>query len=159
LLEGHDTSQICMNGHIINSSAESFPEFNTAFCNQCGAATMTACPKCKGKIRGSYSSPGVFGVGEYTPPFCDKCGSAYPWTESRLSAAREFIRETDSLNENERVLLERSLDDLVRDTPNTPVAALRYKKLVTKAGGAAADVLNKVLAGVIVEAAKRVIWP
>jgi hypothetical protein len=60
---------------------------------------------------------------------CNKCVAGYPWTESRLSAAREYVRELERLDANERGILERSLDDLVRDTPNTSVAALRFKTL------------------------------
>jgi hypothetical protein len=160
VLSGYDTAQICLNGHPINSTAEGYPQFNTKFCKECGAETITACPKCRAKIRGDYHSTGVFGAGAYEPPrYCHECGSAYPWLESSLSSAREYIRELDRLDDNEKGLLSRSLDDLVRETPNTTVAALRFKKLVAKAGSTAADVFNKVLAGVIVEAAKREIWP
>ena len=93
------------------------------------------------------------------PAFCLKCGTGYPWTESRLSAAREYVRELDRLSENEKGILSRSLDDLVRDTPNTPVAALRFKQLVAKAGNVAMEGFKTILVEVIAESAKRQIWP
>jgi hypothetical protein len=97
---------------------------------------------------------------EYPPePFRHQCGAGYPWTESRLSAAREFVRELDRLNDNEKGVLSRSLDDLVRETPNTPVAVLRFKQLASKAGGTISETLRSILVEVIVESAKRQIWP
>jgi hypothetical protein len=92
-------------------------------------------------------------------PFCHQCGAGYPWTESRLSAARELFRELDRLNDNEKGVLSRSLDDLVRETPNTPVAILRFKQLLNKAGGVASEALKSILVEAIVKTAKQQIWP
>jgi hypothetical protein len=159
--EGYDTAQICKNGHVVNDCAGTMPEFNSPHCSQCGQETISTCPKCKTAIRGMYHSSGVI-VGGGTrpaPPFCFQCGSPYPWTESRLSAAREYLRELDRLTENEKGVVSRSLDDLVRDTPNTPVAALRFKTMLAKVGSAAADGLKSILVDITVESAKRQIWP
>jgi hypothetical protein len=70
---------------------------------------------------------------------CDQMTSAKDpingtWTESRLSSVRELARETETLSDNEKGILSRSLDDLVRETPNTPVAILRFKQFVAKVG-------------------------
>src|SRR5690242_20045647 len=160
VLEGYDTAQVCLNGHMINSMAEGSPQHNSAFCDKCGAKAITQCPKCKKKIPGYYHAPGVVSlvVGEKPPNYCHACGAAYPWIESRLSAAREYIRELDRLTENEKGLLSRSLDDLVRDTPNTTVAAMRFKRLMAKAGAAAIDGLKTILVEIVVEAAKQQVW-
>lgn len=90
---------------------------------------------------------------------CHQCGAGYPWTESRLSSATELAREMETLSDNEKGILSRSLDDLVRETPNTPVAILRFKQLMAKVGKPAADALKSILVDVIVESAKRQIWP
>jgi hypothetical protein len=92
------------------------------------------------------------------PAFCLKCGNAYPWTEASLSAAREYIRELERLDANERGILDRTLDDLISDTPNTPVAAVRFKQLVLKAGPAAMEILKTILIEIMAEPAKRAIW-
>ena len=152
---------ICVNGHVINDRSASQHEHNTPRCDKCGAETITECAKCKTKIRGYYHVPGVvslMGPGP-APAFCPHCGTGYPWTESRLSAARELVRELDKLNENERGILSRSLDDLVRDTPNTAVTALRFKQLVAKAGRDATEGLKTILIEVLAESAKKLIWP
>ncbi|MFI5269488.1 MAG: DUF2321 domain-containing protein, partial [Chloroflexota bacterium] len=52
-----------------------------------------------------------------------------------------------------------SLDDLVRETPNTPVAVARFKRLATKAGRTVADGLRSILVDVFSEAIRKQIWP
>lgn len=159
VLEGYDTAQVCLNGHMVNSCAVGSPQFNSAFCDKCGAKTITQCARCSKRIPGYYHSPGVVSFGEEKPPnYCHACGAAYPWIESRLSAAREYIRELDRLNENEKGVLSRSLDDLVRDTPNTAISVLRFKQLTTKAGTTAIDALKSISIEITVEAVKRQVW-
>jgi len=161
VLSGYDVAQICTNGHVINNRAESQPEHNTPHCDKCGAKTITECPKCKTKIRGYYHVPNVISLcgPDPAPAFCPECGEGYPWTEARLSAARELVRESDKLSENEKGVLSRSLDDLIRETPNTPVAALRFKQLVAKSGPLVMEGFKKILTDVIAESAKKMIWP
>jgi hypothetical protein len=153
-----DTAQICLNGHVINRRSQSWPENNSPYCPKCGAKTITQCQKCDKPIRGGIvgAIPSIHE--EPSPPFCRECGAAYPWTEASLSAARELIRELEKLNDNERGILSRSLDDLVRETPNTPVAILRFKQLVSKAGTEAAGALRSILVQIAVESAKQQIW-
>jgi len=93
------------------------------------------------------------------PSFCPDCGKPYPWTEAKLKAAQELSDELDNLSSEERNLLKKSLDDIVRDTPQTTVAATRFKKLVAKAGKVAADGFRDILVDVLSEAAKKIIWP
>jgi hypothetical protein len=155
----YDTAQICLNGHVTNSSMRQSPEFSQKFCRACGAATITKCPDCTTDIRGYCHVPGVVSFGDVTaPPFCVDCGAAYPWTKARLDAARELAMEQDALTPEERTALAKSLDDLVRDTPRTGLAAMRFKKLASKAGSTAASGLKDILVGVLTEGAKKIIW-
>jgi hypothetical protein len=62
------------------------------------------------------------------------------------------------LDANERGVLERTLDDLISETPRTQVAALRFKQYATKAGHAAMEGLKTILIDVMAEAAKKVIF-
>ena len=155
----YDTAQICLNGHTINDASVSYPQSNMKFCDRCGAATITACPDCKAPIKGYYHVPGVIGGGfDYSPPsFCPNCGIPYPWTNAKLKAAKEFAHELDNLNEDEKTILEKSLEDLARETPNTQVAAIRFKKLVAKAGRGAAEGFKSILVDVLSETAKKLI--
>jgi len=146
--EGFDTALICLNGHMKNDCSKSWPQQNSPHCQECGAKTISQCPECKTDIRGKYHMPNVVDLTGHTAPvpkFCHHCGKAYPWTASSLSAARELIREAEGLTENERGILERSLDDLIRETPQTPVEVLRFKRFVTKAGKDVYDAMKKIL--------------
>jgi hypothetical protein len=80
--------------------------------------------------------------GPWTPPaFCVACGAAYPWTNERLAAARESVELLDGLSDQERDELRLSLDALIVDIPKTQIAALKAKRLLSKASGPAVGTL------------------
>jgi hypothetical protein len=70
-----------------------------------------------------------------------------------------FADEADGLDKNDRNVLSKSIDDLVRETPGTQVAAVRFKKLMKKVGGATADGFRSILVDVLSEAVKKILWP
>jgi len=159
----YDTAQICMNGHPINCMSVSSPEHNREFCRKCGAKTITNCENCSALIKGFYHDPWAIRPGnlsQFTPrSFCDNCGKPYPWTEAALKAAQELSDELENLNPEERNLLKKSLDDIVRETPQATVAVSRFKRLVAKAGPVAADMYREILLPLLSETAKKLIWP
>jgi hypothetical protein len=87
------------------------------------------------------------------PVFCEKCGKPFPWTESRLEAARDLAGQLD-LDIPERTLLEK----IVRDTPRAPVEAVRFKSIVEKAKPWALGAFKEILFGVVGEGMKQMIW-
>lgn len=152
----YDTAQICMNGHVVNSMADSTPQSNQKHCTECGAETITACPECKAQIRGYYHVPGVIGSFGYEKPnYCHNCGEAYPWTVASLEAAAELADELEGLSVKEQQQLKDSFPDLVRDTPKTIVAEIRFKKLMKKAGSEAYEGMKAILINVVSEAVKK----
>jgi hypothetical protein len=94
-----------------------------------------------------------------TPSFCSECGKPYPWTEGKLKAAQDLADEMEGLKSEEKALLKRSLDDIVKDSPQTNVAAIRFKKIMAKAGGVAATAFRDIIVDIASETAKKVIWP
>ena len=52
-----DVMQVCLNGHLINTSYSKYPDNNEDYCSQCGAETIIGCPKCKKKFRGDQYRP------------------------------------------------------------------------------------------------------
>lgn len=153
-----DTAQVCLEGHMINDHAESEPESNKKFCSKCGAATILACPHCSVKIKGYPHIPNVCSLPVDEPEkFCDNCGHPYPWSESRLRAAIDMSGELDGLTEQDREDLKKSLPDLLRDVPNTPVAATRFKKIFRKVGGKGGELVWDILKDVASETAKKII--
>ena len=155
----YDTAQICISGHMVNSSWVHRPHDNAAFCPKCGSATITACPHCNGAIRGRLyydDDPGSLNVP--VPAFCQACGKAFPWTASAIETARLLADETDSLSPAEREELKSTFGDLVRDTPKTILAITRFNKLMVKAGKGAAHAFRDILVDIASETAKKAIF-
>lgn len=156
----YDIAQVCREGHVINTMARDYPESNEAFCSKCGSATTIVCDSCQAPVRGHYHVPGVLGGFDYArPSYCHACGGAYPWTSSALAAAADLANETRGLSVEEREQLKATLPDLLRDTPRTQGAALKFSRLVDKAGKGARDAFRSVLIEVIAEGAKKLVWP
>jgi hypothetical protein len=155
----YDTAQVCINGHMVNASSRTQPQHNAPRCARCSGETITVCRICKTRILGRYHVPGVANFTEVpVPAFCRNCARPFPWTASSLKAARILAEESDSLSATEREELKASLDDLVRDTPETLLAATRFKKLMLKAGKGTAEGLKQVLTEIARETAKKAIW-
>lgn len=156
-----DVAQVCLNGHALNDRTLANPDFNRPHCSRCGSPTITACPSCGTGIPGEYHVPGVAAIGfrYHAPAFCGQCGAAFPWTEARLTAARELSKEVEHLSPREREELAEALPDLIRDVPMTPVAATRFRRLLTKAGGPALGMFRELLVDVMSEAAKKIVFP
>jgi hypothetical protein len=155
----YDTAQICQNGHVINSFSTTESEYNQKYCEKCGAPTITLCPKCQTPIRGKLIDEFSF-MGNYLrPSFCINCGNPYPWTESKLIAAHELANEVGDLNEEDRNILQTSIDDLVKDTPSSNVAAIRFKKIMQKVGPVVATMFREILIDVLSETAKKMLFP
>lgn len=175
----YDTAQICTNGHVINWMSVSKPEYNRRFCDKCGAQAITNCQYCNAIIRGYYHK-GRFTMEKYErrirealdaipdpmldynttltlPSYCPDCGKPYPWTEAKLKAARELTDLLEELSSEEREALKKSFDDIVRDTPQTKVAATQFKRLIAKVGKIAAEQLRELVVDIASETAKKII--
>jgi len=124
---GYDIAEICANGHLITQFAQTEPQNRKKFCDKCGAATITQCPKCTHTIQGFYYHPTDSRSLREPPAFCHNCGTAYPWTEQRLAVAKELVEESGTLTREENVQFQQSLDDLVRETPKTPRRSVGLK--------------------------------
>jgi hypothetical protein len=90
----YDAYLVCENGHGINDSYYSSPEFNKKFCTRCGAATSKSCLNCHADIQGDYKSNVVFISGTPTPvpDICKHCGKDFPW-RSKKKELKENIQK------------------------------------------------------------------
>jgi len=157
----YDVAQICLNGHVVNDSVRSRPQHNKNFCDKCGAATITSCKDCNADIQGYYNVPGVISVGPETqaPAFCPNCGKPYPWTKTKIQAAQDLTQELENISDEEKNILSQSIDDIVKDSPRTTLAATRFKKILIKAGSHAGAAFKDILVDVLSETAKKILWP
>lgn len=159
---GHyDVALICKNGHLINSVSQGNSAVNKAYCNKCGGEAISTCESCNKAIRGGYVPDGLFySPNSYSvPSYCEHCGKPYPWISSKLEAAAELTELISELSEDEKKILVSSLDDLVRDTPKTQVAAHKFKKILTGTSKQIASSFREILIDVVSEAAKKTLWP
>ena len=157
-----DVAQVCLNGHVITRNAKRSPQFQKKFCDKCGAETIIACPECKTPIQGEYHAEGVFVLGSTMGPppgFCHNCGRPYAWTQRRIEAATVLADELEDISSEEQETLKRSLDSLVRDSPETELAATRFKRIMAKVGAESYAVMKSILINVVSEAAKKTLYP
>jgi hypothetical protein len=104
-------AQICLRGHVLNVSGMDFERGE--HCPKCGEIGIDACQHCKVAIRGGqiYASPLEYRL----PNFCHKCGRPYPWTEDKLSTAKELLWHDDKLTLEEREKLWGQLQYVMSD--------------------------------------------
>jgi hypothetical protein len=150
----HDVAQVCRRGHLVNSGIQATPEYSKDFCPTCGQKTITACEHCGAPINGQWHGFEGFMAMEDAPAYCHKCGKPYLWTAEKIDAARALADELEAVDDADRIMLKASIEDLVVESPRTSVAVLRFKKIISKAKGAAKDLLLDLMAKIAVEAAK-----
>ena len=96
-------------------------------------------------------------LAEYHPPkFCYTCGTAFPWKSRAIAAIGDLAEEID-LDTSEKAQLKQAADDLTKDTPQTEVAAVKFRRLVKKAGSLIGPSIERTLTTVATEAAKKLI--
>lgn len=155
----YDVGQICENGHLINSATKDSPDNNKNFCDKCGAKTITTCEKCNAEIQGYHHYPNVFGSTKIpVPSFCIECGEPYPWTKTRIEAAKELSKEL-GLSQEDVKTLDSSIEAIVKDTPAGTLSATKFKSIINKVKGPIVDALRDILVDIISETAKKIIWP
>ena len=154
-----DTAEVCVLGHTSNESTRSYPQHNKSFCERCGSKTIQSCQNCLTPIRGDYHVPDIFVPISYTPPaHCFKCGQPFPWTVAITNAVQELVLESEVLSLQEQATLTQAIEDLVKDSPMTVVATIRFKKLMLRVGQGTADAFKTILVDVLSEATKKAIW-
>jgi len=159
----YDVAQICLNGHVVNDASHGNPAFNQTFCKKCGAKTINTCTDCGSSIRGCCYIANSMGLEnrmrcKEAPSFCVECEKAYPWTEKKITAAKELALELEGLSDEEKAMLSNSIDDLVVETPRTGLAVTRLKKIAKKAEEVSWEAFKGVLTDVVSESVRKLIW-
>lgn len=93
------------------------------------------------------------------PKYCYKCGDPFPWTRASLEALKELAELDDSLDEGDVEDLAVSAEEILSETPKTKVAAIRFKKILSRAGSETATAARELFVDIVAETAKRTIWP
>ena len=153
-------AEVCPNGHVSTTSADTAPELRERFCSRCGESTNTKCAECEASIRGYYDVEGVISIGEdYTPPsYCHNCGNPFPWTGRKIEGAVELLQAASNLSEDELAQFQADLEELTRDSPRVQAASVRFKSQMSKVGSSVAAGVKEIVVDVLSEAAKKAIW-
>lgn len=88
------------------------------------------------------------------PAYCHHCGEPYPWTAAYQAAYRELMA-LSPLTDAEMADAQNDLDALVTEAPQTPVAIVRTKRVLTRLGTGIKEEAEKLLAKIVTEAAAR----
>jgi hypothetical protein len=152
----YDGQQVCLNGHIVTNYANTSPEDRKKFCHYCGQPTIMACESCNAPLQGAEIDPEVVVIGfDFPPPaFCHECGAPHTWTRRKINTAIELAAEVET-DPRELEKLRDSIGDLTTETPRTPLAVARFKKLVAKAGSAMGPAISKILSDIASEAIQK----
>jgi len=154
----YDVAQICENGHLITPSAQKNPEDCQPFCDECGQPTIKECKECKEQIKGYKRFGGIGVVYEYAcPKFCHRCGKPYPWTEKTLDATKKYVGEIKELKPEERELLIKNIEDIVKATPSQQISIFDFKKLLAKMNSASREMIIALLKDIFNETVKKTI--
>ncbi|OLS16888.1 MAG: hypothetical protein HeimC2_45660 [Candidatus Heimdallarchaeota archaeon LC_2] len=136
------TAVICENMHVITPVKEL--DNPTKFCNECGKLNHNTCINCEGQIRGLSAQPPIADYYDI-PLYCGDCGKPYIWTDIMLKSTKQLIAEMDKLSENEKLEMQKSIEDILQDTPRTPLAIIKFKKLIKKTSTAFANSIRNIL--------------
>ncbi len=138
----YDVQQVCENGHQITGCYNICPEKQKKFCQECGAATIIACPACDVEIQGvrievrqslidarTGRSTMVPGRPVGVPSYCSNCGKPYPWTENKIITAIQTLTEFGDLNEEEKKTIKQDVENIAKDVPDAELSARRIKRI------------------------------
>ena len=129
----YDVQEVCLNGHLITSYAQSQPDSRRTHCSSCGETTIAACQNCSAPLRGYHHMPGVIHLGSASVDrFCDSCGALMPWTERGLTSVLDIAAMSDAINENEQETLRDTVRALMVPSGQTEVAALKLRKAISR---------------------------
>jgi hypothetical protein len=154
---------ICMNGHVITAKAnsEQIPE---KYCATCGDEIINKCLKCGTYIKGiprleSQVDPpySYFGNPYIRQSYCTSCGEAHPWTIRGEAAAYELIEFATALTPEEREDWKLTIPVLIKDSPKTNVAIIKFKTYAAKAGIEIGKAVKDIVIKVATEVVKNAI--
>jgi hypothetical protein len=91
----------------------------------------------------------------HMPDYCYECGAPYPWMTTKLEAVTELAEM--QLSEQDAEIIKTNLDDIVRETPRSQVAAHKVKQVLTKSGQIVGQGLYKLIVDIASETATKVL--
>ena len=155
--EGHDVAQICLEGHVTNSASRIHPQSNVKYCKKCGKKTITQCPCCNMNIRGQYHNSEITLGSMYSAPnHCPNCGKPFPWIQSRIKLAKEFIEDLE-LQPKDKTGLQNEIENIVCDTQRTEFACYKFKRIISTLSNEIQDLFKKIFTVIATDKANELL--
>ncbi|HET6256233.1 MAG TPA: DUF2321 domain-containing protein [Puia sp.] len=154
---------VCVNGHVVTAKANT-DQIAEKYCANCGDTIINTCLDCGAFIKGIPRLPS-----QITPPFsyfgnpyirqsyCTNCGKPYPWTKRAEAAAWELIDFANMLNPQEKEEWKATIPVLIKETPKTTVAVIKFRAFAEKAGIELGKAVKDIVVGVVSEVVKKAI--
>ena len=151
---------ICRRGHL--ESLDMSVWAPSPRCTTCGAVVLQSCPQCQARIRGLRRGSGAVLPHWEAPPFCDNCGSPFPWAgrEARIYQLQNLLDE-EELDPADDLVVREQLQSLLNADLDEKEQVKRWKRIASKAPGfldkAASQPIVQSLASTAVKVALD--WP
>ncbi|HEV2481413.1 MAG TPA: DUF2321 domain-containing protein [Puia sp.] len=157
----HGNVLVCVNGHVVTAKANT-DEIPEKYCARCGDIMINKCLECGTFIKGiprlaSQIDPpySYFGNPYIRQSYCTNCGKPYPWTTQHENAAYELIEFANSLNQQEKDDWKSTIPVLIKETPKTTVAVVKFKAFAEKAGVEIGKAVKDIVVHVVSEVVKK----
>ena len=154
---------VCLSGHVVTAKANT-ELISEKYCATCGDEMINKCLECSTYIKGTPRLPSqltppysYFGNPYIRQSYCTNCGKPYPWTKQAEDAVYELIEITTSLNQQEKDDWKRTIPILIKETPKTTVAVVKFKAFAEKAGTEIGKAVKDIVVGVVSEVVKNAI--
>ena len=155
--EGYDVAQICLEGHVTAGSYGIHPQSNVKYCEICGEKTITKCLCCNADIRGQYHNSDIALGSMYSAPnHCHNCGKSFPWIQSRIKLAKEFIEELE-LKPEDKNDLQNEIKNIVCDTQRTELACYKFKRIISTLSNEIQDLFKKIFITIVTDKANELL--
>lgn len=148
------TAKVCSNGHAKSHQSLNAEDFESkgAFCTDCGAGWIYACPNCKAQIQ--VLSQRIRETHDDIPPkvpsFCGFCGHAFTWTEKHQTAMANLLAK-----DPQRDKLMAAMPGLMVEKPDTVMSVQTWKSWFTDASVFVADAAKEILKAIGTEYVKK----
>ncbi|HCE12447.1 MAG TPA: DUF2321 domain-containing protein [Enterococcus sp.] len=157
------TQEVCLNGHQLWTDSDQNKDPNPVqYCEDCGKKIICTCQECNSPIDGQILyRENMYPIEDdpSVPNFCRHCGMPYPWTVSIMKNTIELLNLDNSLSNIQIESVEKSIPDLLVDTPRTKVAAVKFKQILSGTGSIVKEGLRELLVDVVSETAKKILFP
>lgn len=109
----YKAAAVCRRGHPQTGDLTKHGP-SSSRCAECGATVLTSCPSCDARIRGVFESQYSIQIAPYEPPpFCDNCGSPFPWADRQARIHQlENVLDEQELDEATRLVIMENLEVL-----------------------------------------------